>query len=464
MKKLLLLLTLLLLLLPACEKEKDYDVETEEVSLTLIQNPKHEVGTFTFESGEDDLNVFHIQYPEFETEGLNKAISQYINETKERFYSHLFENQENPSELHIAYQSKDLSPYATVEFMVFMSIDGLAHPISEIKVFTLNPSEDKVVTLEEIATEHEIKAIRKIIFEKTQRVNDEEPFIGKEDIPLNNFSYDGTTLNLYFDPSEIRPSSEGIQRVSITGDDIINAFHIDVEDVPTEITEVIAKSDLFPVETPEPEAPFTPVRELDPGRPALALTFDDGPSSVTPALLDLLDAYQAKGTFFVLGVQVPGNEGTLQRMHDTGHLIGNHTYNHRYLPELTAEEIQEQLSLTDDAIEGATGHRTKLFRPTYGEYNDAVQASTTKPFILWSVDTNDWQYRDASHVSNHIIENAYDGSIILMHDIYETTLEGLKVAIHELINQGYQLVTVEELAYLKGYSLESYQSYYDFRN
>lgn len=206
-----------------------------------------------------------------------------------------------------------------------------------------------------------------------------------------------------------------------------------------------------------------PFSKVDPTKPMIALTFDDGPkASTTSIILDTLEANGARATFFVLGSLAKRNTAILQRMDALGCQIANHSYDHPDLRYLSEENVAYQINTTSDIVNEIVGHPTSMVRPPYGGYNQNVMDIAGVPFILWSVDTLDWKYRDSEYVRNYVLENAYDGAIILMHDIHATTAEASKYFIPELIAAGYQLVTVEELAYYKGYTPESAKAYSSF--
>lgn len=203
---------------------------------------------------------------------------------------------------------------------------------------------------------------------------------------------------------------------------------------------------------------------IDPDKPMIALTFDDGPKySSTSSILKTLKKYNARATFFVVGGNVNGDdEDLIRQMVSQGCEIGNHTYSHVDLTTLDADGIKEEISKTDDVIEKITGFPTKLCRPTGGAVNDTVLSSVDKPLILWYVDTRDWESRDASSIVAKIENYVTDGAIILMHDIYDSTAEAVAQIVPELAEDGYQMVTVSELAYLRGVTLENGKQYYDF--
>lgn len=190
---------------------------------------------------------------------------------------------------------------------------------------------------------------------------------------------------------------------------------------------------------PEPVA-------LDKDRPMVALTFDDGPHPiVTPRILDLLKQYHARATFFVLGNRVYSYAEVLQREYTEGHEIGNHSYNHPFLSKLNAGEIAYQVQETDERIAHLIPTAPVLLRPPYGAVNDAVKAAVQKPFVLWSIDTQDWKNRSRNAIVEEVLGKVKDGDIILMHDLYATTADACEIILPALAEQGYQFVTVSEL-------------------
>ncbi len=226
-----------------------------------------------------------------------------------------------------------------------------------------------------------------------------------------------------------------------------------------EKNEVNQENQIEPEE--EPQEPQEPI--VDSSKPMIALTFDDGPSVYTNGILDILAAHDARATFFVLGPRAEKYTGELARMEEMFCEIGNHTYNHIELTKLTQEQIAGEINATNEAIKRTLGRDTTLVRPPYGAVNDIVMASVTHPVVLWSVDTTDWQLKDANAVASHILNIAQDGDIVLLHDIYQTTLDAMQIVIPELKARGYQLVTVSEMVEARGAVLENGQKYFHFR-
>src|SRR5690606_13985768 len=153
--------------------------------------------------------------------------------------------------------------------------------------------------------------------------------------------------------------------------------------------------------------------------------FDDGPARPTLRLLDILSERGVQATFFVLGVNVAHNDEVLARMVAAGHEVGNHTFDHRDLTKLSAEEIREQVDGAGAAIQSATGHWPRLLRPPYGAIDARVAEVTGMPFILWSVDPRDWADHDATLVAGRVVAEARRGSIVLLHDIHETSVDAV---------------------------------------
>lgn len=191
-------------------------------------------------------------------------------------------------------------------------------------------------------------------------------------------------------------------------------------------------------------------------RKAVALTFDDGPSpKTTPVALDLLKKYNAKGTFFMVGHDVEGNEDIIKRVIAEGHQIGNHSWDHPVLTKISLEKAKSQINDTTAALKKASGLDVHIMRPPYGAINGAIQAAVDQSFILWDVDTLDWKNRNTASIMKEV-RKAQAGSIILMHDIHQTTIDALPLILQYLTEQGFEMVTIEELM---GDQLELHQSY-----
>ncbi|MDB4959534.1 MAG: putative xylanase/chitin deacetylase [Myxococcales bacterium] len=201
------------------------------------------------------------------------------------------------------------------------------------------------------------------------------------------------------------------------------------------------------------EGPVDWANELDThgsrDRRSLALTFDDGPDpSRTPLLLDLLAELDIKATFFLLGNRVDAHPDLARRIVAEGHEIGNHTYNHRYLPLARSRSVAAELEATDRAIARATGITPVLARPPYGgrsPRNVRVFDRLEKRLVLWDVNSYDWRGAPAAEVAHRVVEQVRPGSIILMHEAREggeTTIDAVRALVPTLQNEGFEFTTV----------------------
>lgn len=198
---------------------------------------------------------------------------------------------------------------------------------------------------------------------------------------------------------------------------------------------------------------------VDPSKPMIALTFDDGPGKYTDRLLEVLETNHARATFFMVGQNVGRYPNTIKKMKELGCDIGNHTMNHRNLVKLSGEDIQIQIESTNDALKKIVDEGATLVRPPYGSEDTKVREHVEYPLVMWSVDTNDWQTEDVAGLVDYIMHNVKDGDIVLMHDIYDSSVEAAVTVIPKLIENGYQLVTIRELAEAREVSLENGKVY-----
>ncbi len=208
--------------------------------------------------------------------------------------------------------------------------------------------------------------------------------------------------------------------------------------------------------------PEIEIKPVDPNQPMIALTFDDGPGPGTVRILEALKEHGARATFFMLGSRVNTYPDAVRKMVETGCELANHTTNHLKLTDYAAEGIAMEINYTRDAINSIVGQTPTMVRPPYGAVNEVVQSVAGVPIMLWSVDTLDWQLKDAELIRNYVLNTVKDGDIVLMHDIYEATVQATIELIPLLQERGYQIVTVSEMAKARGITLENGAKYYNF--
>lgn len=223
---------------------------------------------------------------------------------------------------------------------------------------------------------------------------------------------------------------------------------------PTQISPQVKTQEPQVVSLPAPASQRAPLKHsynsVKTTHPVVAMTFDDGPHpELTPKLLDLLKARNIRATFYVIGKNVAAYPEIARRIVEEGHEIANHTYTHPALSKIGAARVKTELDRTTEAIRQATGVTPRNMRPPYGATNTALNRRISEefgmPVIMWSVDPQDWRYRNASRVSSHIIANAKPGDIILAHDIHPSTIAAMAPALDALLAKGFRFVTVSEL-------------------
>ena len=194
------------------------------------------------------------------------------------------------------------------------------------------------------------------------------------------------------------------------------------------------------------------IRSGNPNSMKIALTFDDGPHPYrTDDILDLLERYGIKATFFVIGENVSYYPEPFKRAVALGHEIGNHTYHHTLLSKTCEQTIAPEIRKTDEIIFKTAGYRPRLFRPPEGAYGEcALKAARSMNYstILWTVDTRDWERPPAQAIVDNVLQNTGGGSILLFHDYMHKsahTMEALEILIPRLLEKGYEFVTVSEL-------------------
>lgn len=226
-------------------------------------------------------------------------------------------------------------------------------------------------------------------------------------------------------------------------------------------------------EEPATEEPTTAKPKYSPSDKLIALTFDDGPrSSTTNRVLDLLERSGGVATFFLVGYNIPDNAEVIKRAAAMGCSIGNHTKDHKILTKCSADTIKAQVNGVNSLLRDM-GVEPTLFRAPGGAFK-GIKDQIGMPLIQWSIDTEDWKYKDASHkgrsaeertadlnrIADMVFSQAKGGSIVLMHDIYDFTADLCEIVIPGLVERGFKLVTVDQLFEAYGEKLENGVVYY----
>ena len=180
--------------------------------------------------------------------------------------------------------------------------------------------------------------------------------------------------------------------------------------------------------------------------PRIALTFDDGPNArYTPMLLDGLKKRNIRASFFLIGENIEGNEDILLQMRKDGHLIGNHTWDHVQLDKIPAEKARLEIEKTNNRIYEASGIYPSYVRPPFGAWIKDMELSVTMLPVFWDVDTLDWQSKNIDSILSIAQKQVHDGSIILMHDGYQTSVDAALKIADLFTEKGYVFVTADQL-------------------
>jgi len=201
----------------------------------------------------------------------------------------------------------------------------------------------------------------------------------------------------------------------------------------------------------------------DENKVSISFTFDDGPNGKkTKQLIDALEDYKMSATFFMVASKLEGDQDTVKKVSDSHSEIGYHSLEHKYFTSQTTKEIQSDFKKANTSLKAITGKYFHLTRPPYGDYNKNVLNAIDNAFIRWDLDTNDWRYKDVEYIQNYVLDNFKDGSIILFHDSYNTSVEAAISLMETLYLMDVQVVSVSELAKLKDIKLEDHNVYYSF--
>ncbi|NYF25123.1 polysaccharide deacetylase family protein [Sporosarcina sp. JAI121] len=429
------------------------------------------------ETSNDVHSPFAIQYPQSLHRAFNDDISLYIKNAKQNYLTKMDENKKHGSklkgELNISF--KTLSHHSGNYSFVLVNSRATSNTIrtTEIRSFRLNPETGEGLSIADVFERNPkhletlSSLVREALYNDPKLADSllpEEVQLHTEPIweNFNNFAITDESITFYFDEYELTDGVAGPVIAAIPYSNVNSLlsdnFKLAVEDKDENPPN--ADSDNNGTEgnsttPPSKETESTTdqgvdnnelTEELDSGIKQVALTFDDGPDpKVTMQILETLNKYDAKATFFMLGSRVEYYPEIAKSVQEAGHELGNHTWNHPDLTKAGMEKIRNEIDKTSSMIENVTGQQATAFRPPYGAVNETVRSQSNLPIILWDVDTLDWKHRDSNKLLTNVKSMTKNGSIILMHDIHQSTADGLDSVLTYLQSEGYTFVKVSEL-------------------
>ena len=393
-----------------------------------------------------------IEYPITENEKINRLISESIDKIDRDFQNTVLLATvfDKPMTETISYQvTHNTSEALSIVVNIKQDMNG-AHPASMTQFWTFDKKSGEVVGLADFTEQSDEAAeaiisaakdnISQTIKQRQQPEIDLNEIINKE--ALSNFiiTNNGNSLAWPLGQASLLPSSYG--ELTIT---------VPISSVSKYLQNPTARKLVNIPKPPEPKpepAPAAPTPAPTTGNKVIALTFDDGPGSYTAHLLDILDQYGAKATFFLIGSKVSGQASVVRSIQARGHQLGNHSWSHPELPKLSVDQIAGEIDRTNEAIRQATGVKPSILRPPYGAVNGVVLEQLrlrNMSSILWSVDTRDWADRNSQIVCSRAVAGARPGAVILMHDIHQTSVNAVPCILSSLKQQGYSFVTIQRL-------------------
>lgn len=395
-----------------------------------------------------------IEYPITKNNKINKTIAQIINRD-DRDFRYIATNVlsfNQPMTETISYQiTHNNSAALSIIVNIKQDMHG-AHPVSLTHFWTFDKKSGEVISLNDL-TEQSEKATREIVAAARNNIKETIKQRQQAELDLNetitqetlsNFviTDGGNSLAWPIGQASLLPSAYGEMTIKVPIDAVAKYLQN-----PT--ARKLANIPKPPEPKPEPKpAPAVPAPAPTTGNKVIALTFDDGPGPYTAHLLDVLDQYGAKATFFLIGSKVSSQANVVRSIHARGHQLGNHSWSHPELPKLPVDQIAGEIDRTNDAIKQATGVTPAILRPPYGAVNGVVLEQLRlrgMSSILWSVDTRDWADRNSDIVCSRAVAGARPGAVILMHDIHQTSVGAVPCILSALKQQGYSFVTVQGL-------------------
>lgn len=451
-------------------RKNKYEFDAFQVSITDTEpNLEHKgFGEIKSIIQHGDTWAMAIHYPIWGHTAIDRSletkIQNYIYNFKNLIKDVTLDDNTYKGELNIDYDV--YSPggdIVSIKFIITENLPYYAHPNIEVLTTTYDLGSGLELDLKDIMRG---KFLEEISYIALESFSDQDQYMEYLDTPnfqqglapladnYSSFTLSKDYISFIFQKYQIVPGFMGIPEISIPYDllydfirpEFINKnsketfYHVDSDNRVNE--------DLSDIEV-------IPNRKIDPNLPMVALTFDDGPyDRATIPILDVLKEHNSVATFFVLGNRVTKHREIVQRIIMEGNEIGNHSFNHKQLTTIPSKEIKDQIVRTQNAVIEVAGIEPKIMRPTYGSYDNKLREQVNMPMILWSIDTEDWKNKNAQKIKEHVLENVRDGDIVLMHDMYISTAEAVEELVPELINMGFQLVTVSELYEVRGEALE----------
>lgn len=357
----------------------------------------------------DELTEVNVEYPRFKDDNINKLITDIIYDYVKEFKK--FDTIQKT--LLMNYKLYYFDDYVNITFNIENTLEKAKN-----KNILLNLKKKEISYISNIYDKEYLEnEINEIVYYKYQ--TDIYEKIKESNINNNTYIIDDNKIEVYFNNINFE-----------------NLDYIPYIIIP--LTEDTFEEDDYTEEN----------------KKYIAFTFDDGPSKYTKELLKVLELNDSTATFFMLGNRMKYNEEVVKEVYNSTSEIGSHTYSHKNLNKLSKDDILKEINSVSIIFNEITNDNIKYLRPPYGNYNDTVK-STNYPIILWNIDPKDWLVKDSTKVYNSVLKHVCDGCIVLMHDLYPTTIEAVKMLIPKLNSMGYEVVSISDLIKYKNYNIKN---------
>lgn len=413
------------------------------------------------ESKSADHFTSYKSYPTTSIEAIDESIHKWVKTNENEFLDRMnnLEEEENnlTARYHLDTEVNKLSDdLYSIKLQSEETIDESDEKIS-VKTFLINVENEELIDLQDIFDNEKFSEKERFLL-MAEQLEDEIDYDtwkpALEDINDLEVYIDSNKFIFYFTDDNLIANDDNVLEVPVATAqlaDYLTANYYDLF-ITDEMESEIEQAKIEEQEAKEEEIA---------GHKYIALTFDDGPMpGSTNRILETLDQYDAKATFFMLGNNVQANPDLAKKVADNGHEIANHSITHADLNKVSAEQVRKEMIDSKKLIENITGKTPTLFRPPYGSKNDAVHEianETEQSIALWSIDTYDWQHLNPNATFEKVKANVKPGSIILMHDIHQESADALPRVMEFLDEEGYEFVTMTELLpYIEGEGIGPY--------
>ncbi len=393
---------------------------------------------------EDHENIKKaIFYPSFKDDALNEAIATYIDNEISSFDDGVL-NFDEDFELYLYINFEIIDNYNKIYSIVFdqSSYTGGANPSNKVRVLTVDLKKSKLLSTFDFLKEDFDQGTLLRLLNEAFNQSQYRDFLFEDVLKEWVSTLKDQQPNLYFENGDmVFLFNEYEVSARAAGRPVIKLPIVSV-------STLLSEQWLSHLKQHNSKLEGIIQKPLGHQEKQIAITFDDGPHPrLTYELLDLLDQYDAKATFFMLGNRVKFYPNIVQEIAKRKHELGNHSYSHRSFTSLDFEDIMQEIGTTSDLIKEASGQYPTLLRPPYGSYNDLVKEATHLPIVLWNIDSLDWKIKNPDVIAQHVIKDAGPNKIILMHDIHKQSIEATKIILETLTQEGYKFVTISDILY-----------------